>query len=45
MASFFVALAIVGEIVSRAQTTGLSVKFKASGFLPLTDPSALAGRR
>ncbi len=41
-AFFFVALAILNEIVWRTQTTDLWVKFKTFGFLPLTVLFALA---
>ena len=41
-ALFFVALAIVNELVWRTQTTDLWVKFKTFGFLPLTLLFALA---
>jgi len=33
---FFLALAVLNEIVWRTQTTDLWVKFKTFGFLPLT---------
>ena len=39
---FFVALAIVNELVWRTQTTDLWVKFKTFGFLPITLLFALA---
>ena len=35
-AFFFLALAVLNEIVWRTQTTDLWVKFKTFGFLPLT---------
>jgi intracellular septation protein len=41
-AFFFLALAILNEIVWRTQTTDLWVKFKTFGFLPLTLLFALA---
>jgi intracellular septation protein len=41
-AFFFIALAVVNEIVWRTQTTDLWVKFKTFGFLPLTVLFALA---
>ena len=41
-ALFFLALAILNEIVWRTQTTDLWVKFKTFGFLPLTLLFALA---
>ena len=41
-AFFFVALAVVNEVVWRTQTTDLWVKFKTFGFLPLTILFALA---
>jgi len=41
-AFFFIALAVVNEIVWRTQTTDLWVKFKTFGFLPLTLLFALA---
>jgi intracellular septation protein len=41
-AFFFIALAILNEIVWRTQTTDLWVKFKTFGFLPLTLLFALA---
>jgi len=41
-AFFFVALAVVNEIVWRTQTTDLWVKFKTFGFMPLTVLFALA---
>ena len=41
-AFFFIALAILNEIVWRTQTTDLWVKFKTFGFLPLTVLFALA---
>ena len=41
-AFFFVALAILNEIVWRTQSTDLWVKFKTFGFLPLTLVFALA---
>jgi intracellular septation protein len=41
-ALFFVALAILNEIVWRTQTTDLWVKFKTFGFMPLTLVFALA---
>ena len=41
-AFFFIALAVVNEIVWRSQTTDLWVKFKTFGFLPLTLLFALA---
>ncbi len=39
---FFIALAVLNEIVWRTQTTDLWVKFKTFGFLPLTLLFALA---
>ena len=39
---FFIALAILNEIVWRTQTTDVWVKFKTFGFLPLTLLFALA---
>ena len=41
-AFFFIALAVVNEIVWRTQTTDVWVKFKTFGFLPLTLLFALA---
>ena len=41
-AFFFLALAVLNEIVWRTQTTDLWVKFKTFGFLPLTLLFALA---
>jgi intracellular septation protein len=41
-AFFFLALAVVNEIVWRTQTTDLWVKFKTFGFMPLTLLFALA---
>ena len=41
-AFFFIALAVLNEIVWRTQTTDLWVKFKTFGFLPLTLLFALA---
>ena len=41
-AFFFLALAVLNEIVWRTQTTDLWVKFKTFGFLPLTVLFALA---
>ena len=41
-AVFFIALAVLNEIVWRTQTTDLWVKFKTFGFLPLTLLFALA---
>jgi intracellular septation protein len=41
-AFFFIALAVLNEIVWRTQTTDLWVKFKTFGFLPLTVLFALA---
>ncbi len=41
-AFFFIALAVVNELVWRTQTTDLWVKFKTFGFLPLTLLFALA---
>lgn len=41
-AVFFLALAVLNEIVWRTQTTDLWVKFKTFGFLPLTLAFALA---
>jgi intracellular septation protein len=41
-AFFFIALAILNEIVWRTQTTDLWVKFKTFGFMPLTLLFALA---
>jgi intracellular septation protein len=41
-AFFFIALAVVNEIVWRTQSTDLWVKFKTFGFLPLTLLFALA---
>jgi intracellular septation protein len=41
-AFFFLALAVLNEIVWRTQTTDLWVKFKTFGFLPLTLAFALA---
>jgi intracellular septation protein len=41
-AFFFIALAILNEIVWRTQTTDLWVKFKTFGFLPITLLFALA---
>ena len=41
-AFFFVALAVLNEIVWRTQTTDLWVKFKTFGFMPLTLLFALA---
>ena len=41
-ALFFVALAVLNEIVWRTQTTDLWVKFKTFGFMPLTLLFALA---
>jgi intracellular septation protein len=39
---FFIALAVLNEIVWRTQTTDMWVKFKTFGFLPLTVVFALA---
>jgi intracellular septation protein len=41
-AFFFLALAVLNEIVWRTQTTDIWVKFKTFGFLPLTLAFALA---
>jgi intracellular septation protein len=41
-AFFFVALAVLNEVVWRTQTTDLWVKFKTFGFMPLTILFALA---
>jgi intracellular septation protein len=41
-AYFFIALAVLNEIVWRTQTTDLWVKFKTFGFMPLTILFALA---
>ncbi len=41
-AFFFIALAVLNEVVWRTQTTDLWVKFKTFGFLPLTVLFALA---
>jgi intracellular septation protein len=41
-AFFFIALAVLNEIVWRTQTTDLWVKFKTFGFMPLTVIFALA---
>jgi len=40
-AFFFLALAVVNELVWRTQTTDVWVKFKTFGFLPLTLAFAL----